>query len=69
MVIQNDMILNIDDAIDRNLAALEHHLKLCREHGTYVDIDTLAFAIHHILGDDTEVLARHLSAYAKGVVK
>ena len=61
-----DGILDGDHAIDMNLAALEHHLKLCREHRTYVDIETLAFAIHRILRDDTEVLVKHLSDYVNG---
>jgi hypothetical protein len=52
-----------------NLAALRYDLKLCREHGTYVDLETLAFAIHHILQDDTEALVKHLSAYVKGEVE
>jgi hypothetical protein len=34
--------------------------------GTYIDLKTLAFAIHHVLQDDTEVLVKHLSAYATG---
>jgi hypothetical protein len=53
--------------IGMNLAALDYDLKLCREHGTYVPTETLAFAIHHVLKDDTEVLIKHLSAIvAKG---
>jgi hypothetical protein len=56
-----------DDDVDKeietgmNLAALEYDLKLCREHGTYVDTETLAFAIHHVLKGDTEALIRELS--------
>jgi hypothetical protein len=49
-----------------NLAALEYDLKLCREHGTYVDTKTLAFAIHHVLQGDTEALIAELSAYVTG---
>ena len=49
-----------------NLEALRYDLKLCREHGTYVDTKTLAFAIHHVLQDDTEALVREFSAYATG---
>jgi hypothetical protein len=49
-----------------NLAALRYDLKLCREHGTYVDMKTLASAIHHVLEDDTEELVHELSAYATG---
>jgi hypothetical protein len=37
--------------------------QLCREHGTYVDLETLASAIHHVLQDDTEVLVKHLSVH------
>jgi hypothetical protein len=46
-----------------NLEALRYDLKLCREHGTYVDTETLAFAIHHVLQGDTEELIKHLSAH------
>jgi predicted nucleic acid-binding protein len=46
-----------------NLAALRYDLQLCREHGTYVDTETLAFAIHHVLQGDTEELIKHLSAH------
>jgi hypothetical protein len=49
--------------IGMNLAALRYDLDLCRQHGTYVDTETLAFAIHHVLQDDTEELIRHLSAH------
>lgn len=49
-----------------NLAALEYDLKLCREHGTYVDTKTLAFAIHHVLQDDTKALIKELSALCEG---
>jgi hypothetical protein len=49
--------------IGMNLEALRYDLKLCREHGTYVPIETPAFAIHHVLEDDTEVLIKHLSAF------
>jgi len=31
----------------------------------YVDTETLAFAIHHILQGDTEELIKHLSAHMK----
>jgi hypothetical protein len=51
--------------IGMNLEALRYDLKLCREHGTYVDLETLAFAIHHVLEDDTEELIKHLSAHMK----
>jgi hypothetical protein len=51
--------------IGMNLEALRYDLKLCREHGTYVDLDTLAFAIHHVLQGDTEELIKHLSAHMK----
>jgi hypothetical protein len=44
---------------------LDYDLKLCREHGTYVDTETLAFAIHHVLQGDTEELIKHLSAHMK----
>ena len=53
--------------IGMNLAALRYDLDLCRQHGTYVDTETLAFAIHHVLQDDTGGLIKHLSAIvAKG---
>ena len=57
--------VDVDKEIETgmNLAALRYDLKLCREHGTYVDTETLAFAIHHVLQDDTEELIRHLSAH------
>jgi hypothetical protein len=56
-----------DIEIGMNLAALDFDLKLCREHGTYVPTETLAFAIHHVLQGDTEELIKHLSALvAKG---
>jgi hypothetical protein len=60
--------VDVDNDIETcmNLAALQYDLKLCREHGTYIDLKTLAFAIHHVLQDDTEVLVQHLSAYATG---
>jgi hypothetical protein len=51
--------------IGMNLEALRYDLKLCREHGTYVDLETLAFAIHHVLQGDTEELIKHLSAHMK----
>jgi hypothetical protein len=59
---------DIDKEIEAgmNLEALRYDLKLCREHGTYVDMKTLASAIHHVLQDDTDVLVKHLSAYATG---
>ena len=65
---RNVFDVDIDHDIETamNLAALQYDLKLCREHGTYIDLKTLAFAIHHVLQDDTDVLARHLSAYATG---
>jgi hypothetical protein len=70
---KRDIFDDLDDEVDKeiltgmNLAALDYDLKLCREHGTYVPIETLAFAIHHVLQDDTEVLIKHLSALvAKG---
>jgi hypothetical protein len=69
---QRDIFDDLDDDVDKeiltgmNLAALEYDLKLCREHGTYVDTKTLAFAIHHVLQDDTEVLIKELSAYMRG---
>jgi hypothetical protein len=49
--------------IGMNLEALRYDLKLCREHGTYVQIKTLASIIHRVFQDDTEVLIKHLSAY------
>jgi hypothetical protein len=54
-----------DIEIGMNLEALRYDLKLCREHGTYVDLETLAFAIHHVLQGDTEELIKHLSAHMK----
>ena len=56
----------IDVEIDTNVASLEYSLKLCRDHRTYVSLQTLAFAIHRALQDDTEVLAKYLSALAAG---
>jgi hypothetical protein len=52
--------VDIDNDIETgmNLAALQYDPQLCREHGTYVDLETLAFAIHHVLQDDTEVLVK-----------
>jgi hypothetical protein len=61
-----DVDVDKDIETGMNLAALEYDLKLCREHGTYVDTKTLAFAIHHVLQDDTEALIAELSAYATG---
>ena len=61
-----DVDVDSDIEIGINLAALDYDLKLCREHGTYVPCETLAFAIHHVLQDETEVLIKHLSAYATG---
>jgi hypothetical protein len=60
--------VDVDNDIETgmNLAALQYDLKLCREHGTYIDLKTLAFAIHHVLQDDTDVLVKHLFAYATG---
>jgi hypothetical protein len=49
--------------IGMNLEALRYDLKLCREHGTYVDIKTLASAIHLVLEDDTEELIKHISTF------
>jgi hypothetical protein len=64
------MLSDVDKEIeiDMLLAALEYNLKLCREHGTYVPIETLALSIHNaLLKDDTEFLIKHLSALvAKG---
>ena len=66
---KRDIFDNLDDDVDKdiltgmNLAALHYDLKLCREHGTYVDTETLAFAIHHVLQGDTEELIKHLSAH------
>jgi hypothetical protein len=68
---KRDSFDDLDDDVDKeiltgmNLAALEYDFKLCREHGTYVDTETLAFAIHHVLQGDTEVLIKHLSAHMK----
>ena len=47
--------VDVDNEIETgmNLAALRYDLQLCREH---VDTETLAFAIHHVLQDDTEEL-------------
>jgi hypothetical protein len=61
-----DVDVDHDIETGMNLAALQYDLKLCREHGTYIDLKTLAFAIHHVLQDDTEVLVQHLSVYATG---
>ena len=58
-----DVDVDKETEIGMNLEALRYDLKLCREHGTYVDIKTLAFAIHHVLQDDTEELIKHLSAH------
>jgi hypothetical protein len=58
-----DVDVDKDIEIGMNLAALDYDLKLCREHGTYVPTETLAFAIHHVLQDDTAELIKHLSAY------
>lgn len=52
--------------VREGLASLEYSLKLCRDHRTYVSLATLAFAIHHVLQDDTDALVEHLSAYATG---
>ena len=60
-----DVDVDKDIEIGMNLAALDYDLKLCREHGTYVPTETLAFAIHHVLQGDTEELIRHLSAHMK----
>jgi hypothetical protein len=51
-----DVDIDSDIETGMNLAALQYHLKLSREHGTYIDLKTLAFAIHHVLQDDTGVL-------------
>ena len=61
-----DIDVDSDIETGMNLAALQYDLKLCREHGTYIDLKTLAFAIHHVLQDDTDVLVKHLSAHARG---
>jgi hypothetical protein len=61
-----DVDVDSDIETGMNLAVLQYDLKLCREHGTYIDLKTLAFAIHHVLQDDTDVLVQHLSAYATG---
>jgi hypothetical protein len=61
-----DVDVDSDIETGMNLAALRYDLKLCREHGTYVDLKTLASAIHHVLQDDTEVLVQHLSARVRG---
>ena len=60
--------VDVDKEIETgmNLAALRYDLELCREHGTYVDLKTLASAIHHVIEDDTEALVRELSAYVIG---
>ena len=57
--------VDVDNEIEAgmNLAALRYDLQLCREHGTYVDTETLAFAIHHVLQGDTDELIKHLSAH------
>jgi hypothetical protein len=68
---KRDSLDDLDDDVDKeiltgmNLAALEYDLKLCREHGTYVPIETLAFAIHHSLKDDTEMLIKHLCLHER----
>ncbi len=36
------------------------------DHRTYVSLETLAFAIHRVLQDETDVLVEHLSALAAG---
>jgi hypothetical protein len=65
---KRNMFDDLDEDVDKeiltgmNLAALDYDLKLCREHGTYVPTETLAFAIHHVLQDDTEEIIKHLSA-------
>jgi hypothetical protein len=56
----------LDTEIDTNLASLEYSLKLCRDHRTYVSLETLASAIHRVLQDETEALVKHLSTYATG---
>jgi hypothetical protein len=61
-----DTDIDHETEIGMNLAALQYDLKLCREHGTYVDLETLAFAIHYVLQGDTEVLIQHLSAHTRG---
>ena len=61
-----DVDVDSDIETGMNLAALQYDLKLCREHGTYIDLETLAFAIHHVLQDDTDMLVEHLSAYTAG---
>jgi hypothetical protein len=57
--------MDVDKEIEigMNLEALRYDLKLCREHGTYVDTETLARVIHDVLGDvHTAELAEKLSA-------
>jgi hypothetical protein len=56
--------VDVDSGIETgmSLAALQYDLKLCREHRTYVDTETLAFAIHHVLQGDAAELIKHLSA-------
>jgi hypothetical protein len=61
-----DVDVDSDIETGMNLAALQYDLKLCREHGTYIDLKTLAFAIHHVLQDDTEALIAELSACVTG---
>jgi hypothetical protein len=61
-----DVDVDKEYEIGMNLEALRYDLKLCREHGTYVDLKTLASAIHHVLEDDTEALVAELSAYVIG---
>ena len=60
-----DVDVDKEYEIGMDLEALRYE-KLCREHGTYVDMKTLAFAIHHVLQDDTEVLVAELSACMTG---
>jgi hypothetical protein len=52
--------------IGMNLEALRYDLKLCREHGTYVDLETLAFAIHHVLQGDTGAYQASLCPHEEG---
>jgi hypothetical protein len=61
-----DVDVDKDIEIGMNLEALRYDLKLSREHGTYIDLETLAFAIHHVLQDDTEMLVKELSVLTKG---
>jgi hypothetical protein len=52
-----------------NLAALRYDLQLCREHGTYIDTETLARAIHHVLGRYRGAHQASLCPHEQGQVK